>query len=70
MSTAAAETLTGRLTRITTMHAGQHAKVVPAGTLITVRTEAFEDGNRCVYVRVASSPRIAEVIAKTMIEAI
>jgi hypothetical protein len=65
----ATDTLTGRLTRTTTMHAGQHAKVVPAGTLITVRTEAFEDGN-CVYARVVGSPRIAEVIAKTMIEAI
>ena len=59
------ETLTATTARDFTFYAGKHAKHVPAGTLVTFPVECYENDSRCVYVRVAGHPRIAEVLPKS-----
>lgn len=61
------EMLIGKTARTMTLHAGPHRKVVPAGTEVMVSTEAWENTNAAVYVRVAGHPRIAGVVYKSSV---
>ena len=65
-----ADTLIGTLAQTITLHAGQHAKTVPAGTPLEFRAEAFENSNACVYVRVVGHPRISGVVYKSALASV
>lgn len=54
------EMLIATTARTMTFHAGQHAKQVPAGTLVMVHADAIDSG--LAYARVVSNPRISEVV--------
>lgn len=59
------EVLTATTTKAYTFHVGRYTKVIPAGSLVEVRTAALESGDSCIYARLASNRHLAAVLPVT-----
>lgn len=59
--------LVAKTTADLTLHAGKHAKHVPAGTLVYVREEAIESTRPAIYVRVVGHERIGGSVYRSAI---
>jgi hypothetical protein len=59
--------LVAKTTATLTLHAGQWAKQVPAGTAVWVREEAIESGRAAVYVRVIGHERIGGAVYRSAV---